>query len=195
MKLSHLTWLIFCWLSPAHGTLIGSQHFAGTLSNRKGGSLRFSSFVLEFCIRCPCHFFLCIIQHLTINFTAMSRRRRNEPGNGQKPGPRHNVCDEDDKKMMSRMSSHLRRLLTPYKLLILFIVIVFILQILVGISFFHTVSHRFKWGLSLQIYRFIANFFISDLKLPHKNQSQMFGHNLRKKILVPVSLNYLRVTI
>merc|ERR1719350_2600125 len=46
--------------------------------------------------------------------------------------------------MMSRMSSKLWRLLTPYKLLILFIVIVFILQVIVGISFFHTVSHRFK---------------------------------------------------
>jgi len=42
------------------------------------------------------------------------------------------------------MSSQLRRLFTPYKLLILFIVIVFILQVIVGISFFHTVSHRFK---------------------------------------------------
>ena len=73
----------------------------------------------------------------------MSLRRRNDLSS-KSDRRDSSVCD-DDKKMMSRMSSQLRRLFTPYKLLILFIVIVFILQVIVGISFFHTVSHRFKW--------------------------------------------------
>ena len=86
---------------------------------------------------------------LLFNFTAMTLRRRNDL-NSKTDRRSSSVCDED-KKMMSRMSSKLWRLLTPYKLLLLFIVIVFILQVIVGISFFHTVSHRFRWvGFSLR---------------------------------------------
>ena len=72
----------------------------------------------------------------------MTPRRRNDLSSKTDRRPSTD-CDED-KKMMARMSSKLRRLLTPYKLLLLFIVIVFILQVIVGISFFHTVSHRFR---------------------------------------------------
>lgn len=72
-------------------------------------------------------------------------RRRNEASSKKI----HITSDDtedvsDDKSLYLRTMILLKKLCGSYKLLATFTLAVFILQILVGISFFNTVSHRIR---------------------------------------------------